>query len=57
VRLPKRTNVIIRGKAIETEKQEDQLRALARKHGWSVDVIGPKLWEEQKQEQKRGQSL
>jgi hypothetical protein len=53
--LPKGTKVIIRGKAIKTEEQEDQLRMLARKHGWSVKVIGPKLWE--KQEQKRGQSL
>lgn len=53
VRLPRGTKVIIRGKAIETKEQEDQLRALARKHGWSVKVIGPKLWEKQEQERRQ----
>ena len=55
VKLPRGSKIILRGKAIKTKEQEDQLRALARKHRWSVKVIGPKLWE--KQEQKRGQSL
>jgi hypothetical protein len=51
VQLPKGTKIVIRGKAITSKEQEDRLRALARKHGWSVKVIGPKLWEKQEQRQ------
>ena len=51
VQLPKGSKVIVRREAIKTKEQEKQLQDLAKKNGWSVKVIEPKI------EQKRGQSL
>lgn len=53
--LPKKTKVLVHRRDIKSEEQEDQLNRLAKKHGWSMKVIGPKV--EEKQEQSRGQSL